>query len=90
VDALLANTRKNVCGKLRRQLDVASFRIYPIRGFGAISMGTHRFCNTPTTCEGIGEFTTVWRENGGIGQVTRALSYAHRALDSAPTASPGK
>jgi hypothetical protein len=35
VDALMANTRKNVRGKFRRQLDVASFRVYPIRGFGA-------------------------------------------------------
>jgi len=90
VEALLANTRENVCGKLRRQLDVASLRVYPIRGFGAMSMGTHRFCHTPTTCEGIGEFTTVWREKDGVWQVTRALSYAHRALDSAPTTSSGK
>jgi hypothetical protein len=90
VDALMANTRKNVCGKFRRQLDVASFRVYPIRGFGAMSMGTHRFCPTATTCDGIGEFTTVWREKGGVWQVTRGLSYAHRALDSAPTAPSGK
>jgi hypothetical protein len=90
VDALMANTRKNVCGKFRRQLDVASFRVYPIRGFGAMSMGTHRFCTKPTSCEGIGEFTTVWREKGGVWQVTRALSYAHRALDAAATVSSGK
>jgi hypothetical protein len=84
VDALIANTRENVCGKFRRQLDVASFRVYPIRGFGAITMGTHRFCSKPTRCEGIGEFTTVWREREGAWQITRGLSYAHRALDTAP------
>jgi len=90
VDALMANTRKNVCGKFQRQLDVASFRVYPIPGFGAVSMGTHRFCTKPARCEGIGEFTTVWRDKGGVWQVTRVLSFAHRALDAAPTASSGK
>jgi hypothetical protein len=82
-DGMMANTRKNVCGKFRRELDAASFRVYPIPGYGAITIGTHRFCHTPTTCEGAGEFTTVWREKDGEWQITRALSYAHRSLESA-------
>jgi hypothetical protein len=80
VDAMIDTTRKNVCGKFRRELDVASFRVYPLPGYGAMAMGTHRFCHTPTTCEGAGEFTMVWREKDGVWQVTRSLSYAHRAL----------
>lgn len=80
VDALMANTRKNVCGKFRRELDVQTFRVFPIPGYGAMTIGTHRFCHTPTTCEGIGEFTTVWQEKDGVWQVTRALSYAHASL----------
>lgn len=83
VDALMADTKKNVCGKFRRELDVASFRVFPIQGYGAMAIGTHRFCHTATTCEGVGEFTTVWREKDGVWQVTRALSYAHRSLDVA-------
>jgi len=81
VDALMTATRNNVCGKFRRELDLASFRVYPIPGYGAMSMGTHRFCHTPDTCEGVAEFTTVWKENGGDWQVTRALSYAHGSLN---------
>jgi hypothetical protein len=80
IDGLMANTRKNVCGKFRRELDRESFRAYPIPGYGAMTIGTHRFCHTPTTCEGIAEFTTVWREKDGAWQITRALSYAHRSL----------
>jgi hypothetical protein len=80
VDGLMANTRKNVCGKFRRELDLSSFRVFPIPGYGAMTIGTHRFCHSPTTCEGIGEFTTVWRENNGVWQITRALSYAHRSM----------
>jgi hypothetical protein len=79
-DALMENTRKNVCGKFRRELDRPSFRVYPIPGYGAMTIGAHRFCHTPTTCEGAGEFMTVWKESEGNWQVTRALSYAHRSL----------
>lgn len=80
VDALMANTRKNVCGKFRRELDLETFRVFPIPGYGAVTIGTHRFCHSPATCEGVGEFTTVWREKDGVWQVTRALSYAHGSL----------
>lgn len=79
-DAVIESTRKNVCGQFHRELDVASFRVYPVPGFGAITIGTHRFCHTATTCEGIGEFTMVWKQTGDVWQVTRALSYAHAAL----------
>jgi hypothetical protein len=79
-DALMVNTRNNVCGKFRRELDIKTFRVFPIPGYGAMTFGTHRFCHTPTTCEGVGEFATVWREKEGVWQVTRALSYAHASL----------
>jgi hypothetical protein len=80
-DGVVDSTRKNVCGKFRRELDVASFRVYPIPGYGAMSLGTHRFCHTPTTCEGVAEFSMVWREKEGVWQITRALSYAHRSIN---------
>jgi hypothetical protein len=77
-DEYLKGVRENVCGKFHRELDSASFRVWPIKNFGAISQGTHRFCHTPTTCEGVAQFTMVWREKDGQWQVTRALSYDHR------------
>jgi hypothetical protein len=80
VDALMENTKRNVCGKFRRELDTASFRVFPIPGYGAMTLGTHRFCHSPVSCEGAGEFTTVWREKDGVWQITRALSYGHRAM----------
>ena len=80
VDGMIASTRANVCGKFRRELDTASFRVFPLPGYGAMTTGTHRFCHTPTTCEGRGEFTVIWRQTKGEWQITRVLSYAHRAL----------
>jgi hypothetical protein len=75
---MIESTRKNVCGKFHRKRELATFRVWPVPGFGAITMGTHRFCHSATTCEGVGEFTMVWREKDGVWQITRALSYAHR------------
>jgi hypothetical protein len=82
-DSVIESTRKNVCGKFERVLDPATFRVYPIPGYGALTMGTHRFCHTSTTCEGIGEFTNVWKQTGEVWQVTRVLSYAHGGLQGA-------
>jgi hypothetical protein len=79
VNAVIESTRKNVCGKFRRELDVASFRVDPIPGFGAMTFGTHRFCHTPSTCEGAADFAMVWKQTGDDWKVTRVLSYGHRA-----------
>jgi hypothetical protein len=68
----------NVCGKFHRELELATFRVWPIKGYGALSQGTHRFCHSPTTCEGVGQFTMIWRETDGKWEVTRTMSYDHR------------
>lgn len=79
-DAMIANTAKNACGKYSRELVQGSLRVYPIRDFGAISQGVHRFCAVGTgACEGLADFIMVWRQEGERWQVTRALSYGHRA-----------
>lgn len=89
VDSMIEATRKNVCGKFHRELVQGSFRVFPIPGYGAMSIGTHRFCHTPTTCEGEAEFTMVWHETGGRWVITRALSYGHRGLEPpAPSTMP--
>ena len=46
----------------------------------AIAQGRHRFCAmTETTCAGEADFVMIWRERDGQWQVTRVLSYGHRA-----------
>ena len=77
-DDYMKGVRDHVCGKFHRKLEISSFRVWPIKGYGAISQGTHRFCHTPTTCEGVGQFTMIWREKDGKWQVTRVMSYDHR------------
>jgi hypothetical protein len=77
--AMLANTRKNVCGKYRRELVPGSLSVFPVKGFGAIAQGVHRFCRIPSgDCEGRADFMIVWRNRGAKWEITRVLSYGHR------------
>lgn len=81
-EEMLGNVRKNVCGKFRRELIPGTLRVYPIKDFGAMEIGEHRFCATgETTCARRGEFILVWHRVGERWQVTRAISYAHRPND---------
>jgi hypothetical protein len=60
---------------------VGSLRTYPIKNYGAIAIGEHRFCELATQrCVGVAKFTHVWRERGGQWQMTRILSYDHQPL----------
>lgn len=79
---VMDSTRKYICGKVRRELVAGSLRVYPVKGFGAIEEGEHRFCQLDTgRCEGIARFVMVWRQHDGAWQMTRVLSYGHRATD---------
>jgi quercetin dioxygenase-like cupin family protein len=82
-DQMLANTRKYVCGKFRRELIPASLKIFPIKEFGAVEQGVHQFCQFKSgDCEGKADFVMVWRNLGGAWQITRVLSYGHRAIEN--------
>ena len=57
-----------------------NLKIFPVKDFGAIATGTHRFCQSDSgKCEGIADFTIVWRNKNEQWQITRVLSYRHRA-----------
>lgn len=78
-------TRKYICGKVRRELVDGTLRVHPIKGYGALEEGEHRFCPLDGgACQGIAKFVMVWREGGEAGdgwRMTRILSYGHRAAD---------
>ncbi|UWX04732.1 nuclear transport factor 2 family protein [Pseudoxanthomonas sp. NC8] len=80
-EAMLANTRRYVCGHFTRELVPGTLVVHPVRDFGAIAQGQHRFCQTGTgRCEGLTAFTIVWqRLHDGQWRITRVLSYGHRA-----------
>jgi hypothetical protein len=81
-ETVVENTRRNICHKVRREL-VGSLEVYPIKDYGAIEMGTHRFCQIDTgKCDGIGKFMNIWRYQNGQWQMTRVVSYDHHAIEA--------
>ena len=81
---VLANTRRYICGKVRRELLRATLKVYPVRDYGAIEEGEHRFCELATgRCEGVAKFVIVWARRGAEWRITNVLSYGHRAMTGA-------
>ena len=79
--SVVDNTRKNICHKVRRELVTGTLNVYPIKDYGAIEEGEHRFCQLDTgKCESIAKFLMIWRNTGGTWQITRVMSYGHHAL----------
>jgi len=65
--------------QIRRMLVPGSLEVYPIKNYGAIEVGSHRFCHTEngkTEC-GTFKFLHVWRKTGTSWQLSRIVSYAH-------------
>lgn len=85
-DAYLANTQKNVCGHFRRELVPGSLEIFPIKDFGVIEQGWHRFCDLKTKeCFGEARFLIVWHHDDEHWEATRIFSYGHRPIASGST-----
>jgi hypothetical protein len=82
IEAQRESTAKNVCGKFARELVPESFAAFPIKDYGAITRGVHRFCHFDTgKCEGEADFLIIWHQLGdGSWKVSRVVSYGHRAL----------
>ncbi len=77
---MLDNTEKYVCGHFRRELIPDTLKVFPVKDFGAIETGSHRFCQfSSKTCDGLADFTIVWQHRDGKWNITRVLSYGHRA-----------
>ena len=81
-DAMIATTKQNVCGKFQRELVPGTLKVWPIKDYGALARGEHRFCHykpdgTTHPCEGQAEFTILWRHQGDAWVITRAFSYGH-------------
>ena len=79
-EEMIANTEEYVCGNFYRERVPGTLQVFPIKDFGAIALGSHRFCQFDSgECEGLADFTTIWRNQNGHWKITRVLSYGHRA-----------
>ncbi len=79
---LVEAIRKNICGTgIRRVLVPGTLRVYPMKGYGALEIGVHRFLH-PQTHGPTGEarFIQLWQYKDGAWKLTRVISYDHHAL----------
>ena len=78
--ALTESIRKNICGRVTRQLTPGTLRVYHMDNLGAIEMGRHRFFeNGSPTASGEADFVQLWLYKNGAWKVSRVLSYDHHA-----------
>ena len=67
--------------KLRRELVKSSLEVYPIKDFGAVEMGVHRFYatekNQTEKLSSEAKFTQLWQNRNGEWKITRIISYGH-------------
>lgn len=73
---LIAATKKNVCGKVTRELVPGSIEVYPINNFGAIEIGLHKFHNSaePNAISKSGRFLVVWKSENNTWKIIRVVS----------------
>jgi ketosteroid isomerase-like protein len=65
---------------IRREIVPESLEVYPIKDYGAIEIGTHRFChkeNGHIECAAF-KFVMIWRQIGESWKVSRVVSYGHK------------
>ena len=64
---------------IRRDLVKGSLEVYPIKDYGAIEVGAHRFCHVEGGRDDCGtfRFLHVWKRDGAKWKVTRVVSSGH-------------
>jgi hypothetical protein len=66
----------------RRELVDGSLEVWPINGYGALELGTHRFYarlpGKPETLTETGNFTILWKQEGGKWLMSESISYGHK------------
>ena len=67
--------------RVRRELVKATLEVYPIKDFGAVETGVHRFYATEKgqqeNLSSEAKFLQVWQKKDGRWKLTRIISYGH-------------
>ena len=65
--------------KLTRELVKGSLEVHPIKDYGAIQIGKHRFRHIENGKEEVGtfKFLMIWQNKDGQWKISRVISYDH-------------
>jgi hypothetical protein len=72
--------KENICGKVTRELMDSSLEVHPLKGYGAVEIGEHRFLHPWTQDHGVvgqARFVMLWQLRDGKWKVTRVISFEH-------------
>ena len=75
-EEVLESIKKNICGKVTRELVKGSIEVHAIPDFGAVAMGMHKFYNAeePNAISKASKFITIWKLSGEHWQMSRIIS----------------
>ncbi len=76
-EEIVASTKQYVCGKVTRELVKGSIEVYPIKDYGAIEMGLHKFHNNtdPSSANSrAGKFIIIWQHKNNQWKITKVVS----------------
>ncbi len=64
---------------LRREIIKGSLEVYPIKDYGAVQIGIHRFCHLENGRQDCGnfKFVHIWKKTGNEWKLARVISYDH-------------
>lgn len=74
--AIMEAIKKNICGKVTRELVKGSIEVSPIPGYGAVEMGLHMFHNNKEKIDRPkhSKFVIIWRNKDNKWTITRVIS----------------
>jgi ketosteroid isomerase-like protein len=64
---------------VRRELVAGTLEVYPIKNYGAMEVGRHKFCHVENGEDSCGTFSFVhiWRQTKAGWKISRVVSYGH-------------
>lgn len=73
---ILEGTQKNICGKVTRILIPNSIEVYPIKDYGAVEIGYHRFYNNqePDAPSRASKFIIIWKKVTNSWKISKVIS----------------
>ncbi len=73
---VLASIERNICGKVTRTLIEGSIEVYPIKDYGAVEIGYHKFYNNqePNTESKPVKFIIIWKNEEDKWLITKVIS----------------
>ena len=68
--------------KLKRELVEGTLEVYPVKDYGAVETGIHRFYATEKgeqeKLSSEAKFVQLWQKKNGVWKITRIISYGHQ------------